>query len=47
MMVTGSVSDDDFVADDSMVQIESGFPERPADDGYGGVIPHVNVFGAA
>src|SRR5260221_12372341 len=40
-----SVTNDDFLADDSKVQIESGFPERPADDGYGGVIPHGNVFG--
>src|ERR1700747_1532567 len=41
-----SVSNNDFLADDSRVQIESGFPERPADDDYGGGVPHVNVFGA-
>ena len=41
-----SVVDDDFLADDSGIQIESGLPERPADDGYRRVIPRVNIFGA-
>jgi hypothetical protein len=41
-----SVIDDDFLPDDSRIQIESGLPERPAHDGYWGIIAHVNIFGA-
>jgi hypothetical protein len=39
------VTDDDFLADHSRIQIESGLPEWPAHDGNWGVIAHVHVFG--